>query len=277
MKQLFLLLSFIPFLLVAQPNDHLIANHIFSDAYEHKLIEKPMGDVMVFVGRDLVGSPYEAGTLDKADSEQLVVNLHSFDCVTFVENVLALSLCIKNDYMTFDAYTDKLRQIRYRGGTIDGYPSRLHYFTDWVFDNEKKGVIQDITKKLGGERYTKHIDFMTTHRSSYPKLANDSNLTQLKAAEDSLNNRNLYYIPKSQIQHLKSKLRNGDIIAITTNTDGLDISHVGIAIRMEDGTIHYMHTPDIGEKVTITSETLAQYLAKHRNQTGVIVARPVQP
>ncbi|MBI3364416.1 MAG: DUF1460 domain-containing protein, partial [Ignavibacteriae bacterium] len=185
---------------VSQQDDTLLCNRVFSFAFEHKLIEKPMGDVIVAVGKQFLGKPYEANTLDRSDSEQLVINLHSFDCVTFVENVLALARNIKSNRLSLDAYTGELRKIRYRGGKIDGYASRLHYFSEWMRDNEKKEILRDITKELGGVLYRKHINFMTTHRASYPKLQNDSAYNLVKQIESDLATHSIFFIPKSKIQ-----------------------------------------------------------------------------
>ncbi|MBI1805786.1 MAG: DUF1460 domain-containing protein [Ignavibacteria bacterium] len=269
----FFLFSLLLFHSFAQPQDRLITNRIFADAFEHKLIDKPTGEVIVHVGKEFIGAPYNAGTLDKSDSEELACNLHGFDCVTFVENVLALSRCIKNNTLSYDAYQRELQVIRYRGGTIIGYGSRLHYFTDWIYDNEQKGIVNDITKELGGIPYRKTINFMSTHQHLYPRLSDDSSLIKIKQIEEKFRNRQLSYIPKSQIQGLQSSIKSGDIIAITTTQVGLDIAHTGIAIRLDDGTLHYLHAPDIGDSVRITNETLSKYLQKHPVQSGIMVIR----
>ncbi len=265
-------------LLGAQENDdHLIANRIFSKAYEAKLAPKPIGEVMVFVGKQFLGAPYEAGTLDRPAAESLVVDLHTFDCVTFVENVLALARCIKEDKLSFDAYRAELERIRYRGGKLDGYPSRFHYFSEWIRENEKKKIVRDVTKSLGGKPYDKAIRFMTTHRSSYPKLQNDSTFNAIKAMEDSVAAMRLYYIPKAAIQKAIKGIKDGDIIAFTSSVEGLDISHTGIAVRVQDETVHLLHAPDVGEKVRITEEPLSTYIQRHPKQTGIMVARAEEP
>ena len=232
---------------------------------------------MTFVGKQFIGSAYEANTLDQSGHELLVCNLKTFDCVTFVENVLALARCIKQNRHSYDSYQQELQTIRYRHGTIVGYASRLHYFSDWIYDNERKGIIVDVTKRIGGIPYRKHIDFMTSHRSSYPSLADDSVFQQLSTCEDSINARPMWYIPKSTVRELQKKISTGDIIAITTANEGLDISHTGIAIRLADGTLHFLHAADVGATVTISKETLAEYLQHHAGQTGIIVLRVNSP
>jgi hypothetical protein len=261
----------------AQSEDALICNKLFSYAFEHALIKKPIGDLIVAVGGQFLGKPYEAHTLDTPGEERLVVDLHSFDCVTLVEDACALARCIKQNRLTFDTFQSELQLLRYRGGAIRGYASRLHYFTEWIADNEKKGLVKDVSKELGGAPYRKTIDFMTSHRASYPKLSEDSAYSALRSIEDTLSARAIYHIPRSQISRLQSGIRSGDIIAITTGLPGLDVSHTGIAVRTEDGTLHYMHAPNVHGIVQISRETLEAHIRKFRSYTGIIVIRPIEP
>src|SRR5262249_42864643 len=132
-----------------QQKDSLACERVFSFALDHRLSRSPIGEVMAAVGKQFIGAPYEAHTLDSAKTEHLVVNLRGFDCVTLVENALALSRCIKSGHLTTPDFRKELQNIRYRGGSISGYASRLHYFTDWIRDNAAKGNVTDVTKKLG--------------------------------------------------------------------------------------------------------------------------------
>ena len=56
-------------------------------------------------------------------------------------------------------FIKNLETIRYRNGVLDGYPSRLHYFTDWIRNNEQKGLVRDITSELGGTEHKKVYQF----------------------------------------------------------------------------------------------------------------------
>ena len=261
----------------AQSQDQIICNRVFSYAFEHKLIDKPIGEVIGIVGRQFLGKPYEPNTLEQPGAEQLVVNLRSFDCVTYVENVLALARCVKKNRLSFDAFQQELQTVRYRNGYINGYAGRLHYFTDWIDDNQKKKILKDVTRELGGGPYHKTIDFMTSHRDLYRQLANDSAFNQMKTIEETLSHRSLYFIPTSAFHNPHSAIQTGDIIAITTKQNGLDVAHTGIAVRLEDGSLHYLHAPNIKDTVRISQETLSAYVQKHSSFTGIVVSRAVEP
>ena len=108
------------------------------------------GQLMLEIGKFFLGTPYRAGTLETKGAEHLVVNLREHDCFTFVENVVALAWLVKSREKSFDAFRRVLLKIRYRQGRLQGYSSRLHYFSDWIHDNQKKGIVRDVTAEIGG-------------------------------------------------------------------------------------------------------------------------------
>lgn len=173
----------------------------FEFAASHKLHNKPIGTVVLEIAKSFLGSAYEANTIEAPGEEKLVVHLQSFDCVTFYETALVLARCIKKKVVTFDNYKKELQFVRYRGGEINGYPSRLHYTVDYFLDNARKNVFHDVTQKLGGVPIKKKIDFMTMHVNSYPRLMEfPAYIKQLQKIEDELSNRVMYYIPKGKVK-----------------------------------------------------------------------------
>lgn len=231
-------------------------------------------NTQVLIGKSFLGTPYVEKTLEIGEKESLVVNLSGLDCTTFVENVLAFSLVLQDEERDFKTFTDKLKTIRYRDGMLDGYSSRLHYFTEWIRNNNEKGFVQDITSELGGFEVDKVINFMGRHRNLYPFLSDDDNYTKILEVEAQLAEETLCILPQESIISVEDKLNEGDIIALATSIKGLDVTHTGFAIRMPTGRIHLLHASSSGE-VTITKEPLADYLKKIKNNTGIIVARPL--
>lgn len=219
-----------------------------------------------------LGTPYVASTLDKEMGERLVVNLGELDCTTFVEYVLALAITGYQHTSEFDFFAKNLENIRYRNGQIEGYASRLHYFSDWLYDNEEKKILQNLTKELGGIPINKEIHFMSQHPKAYKQLANEENIGLIQKAEENLNSREQFYIPQAQIKAVEGKLQDGDIIAITTNIEGLDVAHVGF-VKLVKGRAHLLHASSELKKVVVSDEPIADYIAKHKKQTGIMVAR----
>ena len=239
------------------------------------LLEKEYGKTITAIGKTFLGTPYVAKTLEIDENEPLVINLQGLDCTTYVENVLAFSHLLKNEKTDFTDFTKTLENIRYKDGVRKGYGSRLHYFSEWIANNEKKGLLKNITSEIGGIEIHKKIDFMSAHRELYPFLKdNDANYNTIKASEEFLNNEAICILEQEQIKANEHHIKSGDIIALTTAIKGLDITHTGIAIRRKDGRIHLLHASSSGE-VKISTEPLVAYLKKIKNNTGIMVCRPL--
>jgi hypothetical protein len=134
-----------------------------------------------------------------------------------------------------------------------------------------------MTGEIGGEPYVKTINFMSTHTESYRQLRENPSLVErIKKMETEVSARKKFYIPKDRVRDIQDKIHSGDILGVTTDIDGLDTSHTGIAVR-ENDELRLMHAPIAGSKVQITEKTLADYLAGNKRQTGIIVARALEP
>lgn len=232
---------------------------------------------MLHFGRKLCGTPYVAKTLEKNAEEQLVVNLQELDCTTFVENALALTLCMKHHCMTFKDFCRYLQDIRYRNGHVD-YPARLHYFSDWIADNERMGYVKEVNEPcppFTGVQ-TLSIDYMTTHVSQYPMLAGHPEwVEEIGHCEQMLSGKQCPFIPKGELANSElywDAIHDGDIIAIVTNKKGLDTSHIGIAVWHVDG-IHLLNASMIHKKVVEEPMTMRQYMQKHPSQVGIRIIR----
>ncbi|RNC92175.1 MAG: DUF1460 domain-containing protein [Allomuricauda sp.] len=230
------------------------------------------GDTLVSIGNSFLGTPYVEKTLEIGQEENLVINLRGLDCTTFVENVLAFSFLLRSKTTTFETFGNQIKTVRYRDGLLNGYPSRLHYFTDWIRNNNEKGLVNDITADLGGVIVEKSVNFMGTHRELYPFLTDEDNFNAMLAVEKELANQPLCILPQDKIETVETKLQNGDIIALATSIGGLDVTHTGFVLKVK-GRAHLLHASSAGA-VTITEEPLVDYLRKIKHNTGIIVARP---
>ena len=263
---------------VFSDSDLTVCRQKFSYAASADLTQEPINDIVADIGKTFLGTEYESHGIEKKGDEELVINLTGLDCTTFVENTLVFARLIKLGKTSFKDYENELQKIRYRNGVIDKYPSRLHYFTDWIFDNEKKGIVDDITELVGGKPTQFRLNFMSTHPGSYPQLKRHPEfLKEIRKQEAEISRRNYFYVPKERVGFVENQINNGDIIAFTTSIPGLDVSHVGIAVRMEDNRIHLLHAPHPGASVQITEEPLPAYINQIKRDTGIIVLKPLDP
>lgn len=244
----------------------------------------PMGESMVRIGLSFLGTTYVPGTLEVAGEEGVVVNLLQFDCVTFVENVLAIARFIRavepeileTETQMREAYRGLLREIRYRGGRVDGYPSRLHYFSHWIQDNESRGLVREITQDLGGEMDPEAIDYMSQHPESYRQLMDPYNLGAIREIESWLSGQTRYKIFQEDLPARRDQIQNGDIIAITSTVPGLDVAHTGLAY-WQGGELHLLHAPMVDDVVEVSRLPLAERIWRVDAQDGIRVVRPLAP
>ncbi|MBR1547350.1 MAG: DUF1460 domain-containing protein [Prevotella sp.] len=229
--------------------------------------------------RKFIGRPYIAHTLEVNDREQLVVNTRQLDCTTLVETVAALTICARQGRRQWSDYVETLRTLRYRQGILDGYASRLHYFSDWIADNEALRLVGELQSPNPPFTALQTVDvsYMSTHPTAYKALkAQPSLVPVIREQEQALSGSTCRYIPKSAFRRntaqLRRVIRDGDILAITCNKPGLDIAHLGFAVWRKDG-LHLLNASQLHKKVVTEPMTLYQYLQRHPTFTGIRVVR----
>ena len=227
-----------------------------------------------------LGVPYVAGTLEvNAPDERLVVNSEGVDCTTFVDQVLALTL----DSLDGAGMETHLQRLRYRDGIVDGYASRLHYFTDFVADGIRKGLLTDVLAAWPDSTVTRvgevTLSFMTTHPQSYTQLKdNPAEVAALRTIEGRYRRYPYRYLPTAALARLDrahSPIRDGDVVALVTTVDGLDVTHLGFAVWQGDAPrdLHLLHASSAKGKVILDPQPLCDYLAPRKSCPGIRVVR----
>jgi len=220
-------------------------------------------------------TPVPGGVVNALENEvePLRIVLDSVDCTTFVEYVAAERLSREKAHPTDSVFQRFVQALRYRDGRRGNYATRLHYFSDWIVDNVAQGLIEEVTFSLPGARTMKQqIDFMTTHRQLYPRLAaSDSLVNAIRAVERRLSAQTVPYVPVSKVTGILDRLEEGDIVAFVTDKKGLDISHVGFVWNGEGGKA-LLHASSVAGRVTV-SDRLDRYAKKHPACKGVRILR----
>jgi hypothetical protein len=256
---------------------------LVSLAKENNWKSLPIGERTAAVGQALLGTRYKSYTLEIDNRiESPSVNFTGLDCWTFFEVSLGFARMLNEAEENWSAenFLHYIEVDRYRGGVCTGeYLSRLHYLEDWLYDNNRRGLVEDLTTKLGGVSVPHAAREMTVGWRHYRYLAaNKSLLDPLARMEANVSSRALYQIPKSRVAKIESKLQSGDIIGIVSHDGRLySTSHVGLALRTSDGVLHFMHAsaPHNYGKVVIDSR-LSAYLNTFLRDSGILVARPIR-
>ncbi|MEO8562698.1 MAG: N-acetylmuramoyl-L-alanine amidase-like domain-containing protein [bacterium] len=233
-------------------------------------------------GELAIGTPYEANTLEAylraggsaSAREPLTASLTRFDCVTLVESSLSVARVARaGGAPTWERFEREIERMRYRGGSRGSYPSRLHYFSEWIADGERRGLVRDLGGALGGIEDTRPLRFMTEHRGSYVALADDGVFKAIGEMERGLDDRPRRVIPTAKIAEVSDGIQTGDVLAFATAIPGLDVTHAAFAYRDETGTLRVLHAPLSGGAVEVSKATLPDYVAALRRSTGILVAR----
>jgi Protein of unknown function (DUF1460) len=244
-------------------------------AQREKLSQRSLPQVLQAVSEKFVGATYQEHLLDRPAQETLFASLKEFDCVLFVETVLALSRSIVAQDYTYTQFTQNLQAQRYWDGKMDGYCSRLHYFSAWIQDNANRNTVIDMSATLGGKPLSQPLNFMSRQWQKYPKLQNSAaNRQCIQAMEARIDAAKIHYVPRSQVASLYAKLQPGDIVAITTDIPGLDVTHTGLVYRTARGNLGLIHAaPQVGVKISPDLQTYVDRVGA----TGILVARPRDP
>lgn len=232
----------------------------------------------LFFARQFIGAPYVAHTLEVCDPERLVVNLRQFDCTTFLETSIALWLTYKQGSSSFEAFTKQLERIRYQDGRMNGYPSRLHYFSQWIDSNEAQGLVKEVTNNYV-HTTPQHLNiyYMSTKPQLYKILkANPNFVPEIKASEQRYKGRTVRYIPKSELNKSKQALHcieEGDIVVFVTKKAGLDTSHLSFATWHKDGKLHALNASSLRKAVVDEHKSLYDYLQAQPHVIGIRVVK----
>ena len=246
------------------------------------LAGRPSGEIMTAAAEALCGTPYKGGTLESTP-EHLTVNLRETDCILLVEACTAMTLLLKDNpgrkdnpgggIPPFEDFCTMLRTLRYRNGIISGYPSRLHYTSEWLLQARDNGILREVSEELGGIPLEQEFSFMSSHRDNYPQLRGNAGTAaaeQIRRTEERLDTAAAYfYIPAEKIREAEANIQDGDIICIVSSTSGLDITHTGIARRAGDGSLHFIHASMREGRTVMEARTLREYVKKG----GIRVAR----
>jgi hypothetical protein len=237
--------------------------------------DKPIATLIPEIGKYFIDQEYVAHTLEVNEEEKLIVNLRELDCTTYAENLLALARTLKSENQTFEQFAKEIENIRYRDGNRNEYPSRLHYFSDWIYNNKENDLVSTPADSFGMP-FPNQVSFMSSNPESYKHLKNNPDyISVIEQQEKEINSKNYFFVPKEKIEEYEYLLKEGDIIGLTTSINGLDVAHVGVLVE-QNGKLHLLHASQSKLKVEISDEPISSFLKPESKNTGIMIARPLE-
>lgn len=237
--------------------------------------QKSVPELMIIVAKQMLGTEYVAGTLEKVP-EQLVVSLTQTDCILFVESCLAMALNAKKGIFHPDSLCATIQSLRYRNGKVDGYASRIHYTSEWIRQGEARGIFREITDVLSGDNLSgQRFSYMSEHSDAYRQLkGNPAEVARIAEMEASLNQHTDYFvIPKEAVSKMEHLLKDGDILGFNSTVKGLDIAHVALVYHKENGQVGFIHASQADGKVVIDEKSIADYVNSRKSNNGIRIVR----
>lgn len=237
--------------------------------------QKSVPELMIIVAKQMLGTEYVAGTLEKVP-EQLVVSLTQTDCILFVESCLAMALNAKKGIFHPDSLCATIQSLRYRDGKVDGYASRIHYTSEWIRQGEARGIFREITDVLSGDNLSgQRFSYMSEHSDAYRQLkGNPAEVARIAQMEASLNQHTDYFvIPKEAVSKMEHLLKDGDILGFNSTVKGLDIAHVALVYHKENGQVGFIHASQADGKVVIDEKSIADYVNSRKSNNGIRIVR----
>ena len=132
-----------------EPEDSAIFRETMAWASAEGLDTLPLGETIAALGRRFVGAPVRAGLPGSAGARAPGGEPPFLRLRDFVESMLALAGTLRAGEPTMGGFVERLAALRYRTGVPAGYPSRLHYFSDWIATNAERGLVEDVTREPG--------------------------------------------------------------------------------------------------------------------------------
>lgn len=237
--------------------------------------QKSVPELMIIVAKQMLGTEYVAGTLEKVP-EQLTVSLTQTDCILFVESCLAMALNAKKGIFHPDSLCATIQSLRYRDGKVDGYASRIHYTSEWIRQGEARGIFREITDVLSGDILSgQRFSYMSEHSDAYRQLkGNPAEVARIAQMEASLNQHTDYFvIPKEAVSKMEHLLKDGDILGFNSTVKGLDIAHVALVYHKENGQVGFIHASQADGKVVIDEKSIADYVNSRKSNNGIRIVR----
>lgn len=230
--------------------------------------DSPLGDITASIAEKMLGTPYEAGLLD-VYPERLRVYLDKTDNLHFIEACMAVALTYKGESIgeygevnesEYDQLCENIKALRYRDGIISKFSDRIFYFSEWVEQAERLGLIEEYTDCYGHE-YSQNFSYLSDHLMYLPQIGREPNARkEILEIEKRLsaNSQRAVISPEELTTEFYECVQNGDIVSFLSDRKGEDVSKAGI-VRKTQNSVQIISASY--KERTVVSEDLKKSVA----------------
>lgn len=194
----------------------------------------------------------------------LRINMDAVSPLMFVNTVIALAKASEMPgNVDINTFSEKFEDIACRRGEYTGFPSIMYHGADWIGDNVSRGNVRELTENYSGVvARTKSLDEMTRKRKDFAALADSSTFEKVRMIEMGFRTHRIPTLKKETIKkkEVLEDLRNGDIVLLVPNRDGVDIYDIGF-VSVENDVPYLIHLSPQTRKVVKEKDDLARYMA----------------
>jgi hypothetical protein len=216
----------------------------------------------MLIGQFFKGVPYLSNRLSKSNPEKIYYSFSDFDCVTYVENVLALYYSVGANAK----FIKNLINIRY-DDTVS-YENRNHYLTKGLQKMVALNILSPINNQFNSKSIQKNVNYLSKH-----VISNNINMATIINIEKSISQKNMYYFDSTKDLKINDLIKNGDVIAFVSSRNDLDFQHVGF-VHIKNNKMYILHASQEKKIVCISDVTIDQYIFKNKKITGFQIYRP---
>jgi len=259
------------------PNNHNNSLIKWFDAVGPRRDTDSFGELVLRAALVQLSKPYKRQDKRNDEQENSAIDINTFQCVSLLEGALALARCTWMDQRNRDCFIAEVERSRYQGGVRKDYASRLHYFTDWLYDNVERDRMQFLSSEMGGRAVSTEFWYMTENPNRYPPLANVETRAQIKQVERRLSGHRPIVVDRDNLFAAQRQLRAGDIVAIVGSKPGLLVTHVGIVHYGGDSRPQLLHASSYHKRILVTTGDIYNYVIRRPERRGIMAARPLPP
>jgi hypothetical protein len=232
----------------------------------------PLGERVKAITDPWLGRPYAIGVLGEADliDADPLTRYDVFDCLTFVEEALALALAPD----PVSAHRVRVG-LRYRGGAPITYENRKHFMlAEWIPQNIAEGWLEDITPTLpGATQVTKVVTAETWRRWARRSLF------ELPDERLPVGTLKFWYVPLSRVAEAMAVTPNGAVVfEMRTPRDWIPITLTHVSLKVPAPTPTLRHASRTG-RGGVRDERVSSYVLRLQGYSnwpaaGVVVVMP---